>query len=188
MEKKFLVSVNELSEIFDCDKRWIQQLVSEGAFEKEARGKYDLAKCSKGYFKYLKDKRDGKDTQSLDGKKEKARLTKLQADKVGIEVEILLEKFVELELVEQHLSKVFASIRQKCLSLPSKLAPTIVTKKTVPSARKHLETEINEILNELCDYDPSTESTRTGKPVSGDKKKRVKAKATAKTNRKRVGK
>ena len=188
MKKNKLASVEELSKEINLSDRRIQQLVQEGVLNKEGRGKYDLLKCSLKLIKHYQALRDGKDTDSLDGKKEKTRLTKLQADKVGIEVEILLEKFIELDLVEQHLSRVFASIRQKCLSLPTKIAPTIITKRTVSSAKKHLEKEINEILNELCDYDPSRKPARSGKPVSGNKKKRGKAKTTAKADRKRVGK
>ncbi|MCH7623985.1 MAG: hypothetical protein IIB46_07900 [Nitrospinae bacterium] len=182
MKKNKLASVEELSREINLSDRRIQQLVKEGVLNKEGRGKYDLLKCSLKLIKHYQAIRDGKDTESLDGKKEKARLTKLQADKVGIEVEILLEKFIELDLVEQHLSRVFASIRQKCLSLPTKIAPSIQAKRTVASIKKVLETEITEILNELCNYDPSREPARSGKSVPGNKKKRGKAKTTAKAN------
>ena len=98
MKNKKLISVNELADIFNVSTRWVQQLAQDGVVSKLKSGKYDLYKCSQAYIKFLEKKLAGKDSKSADGKKEKRRLTKLQADSREID---LLAKKAEVISIER---------------------------------------------------------------------------------------
>lgn len=81
-----IVGARELAEILDITDRRVRQYVSEGTFEKEGHGRYDLKKVVRAYVQYQIDLQKAK--QSIGSKAdEETRLLKEKADAQAMENE-----------------------------------------------------------------------------------------------------
>lgn len=180
-----------LAELFGVSRQWIANLVRDGVLPPPiVRGKYELAPAISAYIQFLQKRaEDGDDDDGSKYRKAKARLTEAQADAEEIKVKTLKGELVDLKEVEDHFIRVFDTVQKRLQSLPTKLAPAIVSIQAIPEVKTTLEEEINQALNELANYNPE-QSAENPKPRStrGDKAKCAKAKAPRKPKSKRVGK
>ena len=177
-----------------------------GIFEKNESGKYDLSTCVKEYIEYKLD---------LDSSRAKGlNLEALKARHEEIKIQMSLEKLREYkaethrsEDVEEFLSNMLVSFKNKLSTLPSKLAMEIMGETDTNVAIKKVEEEIDIALNELSGYDPNKisrkrknidlnedlEEAEEEDDVKGENKKTVSksnkrnTKATKTTKRKSVG-
>lgn len=140
-----------LAEILGLTPRRIQQLVEDEVIPKpEKPGAYDIPACVQNYFYKLY---AADEDESLDGKFERARKAKAEADRIEFELEIKKNKYVQADLVEYELEKIIMNCRAKLLALPRKLAPLLATAQTPNEVEDNLTGGINEALNELVKPD-----------------------------------
>lgn len=120
---------------------------------------------------------------------DEARTRKLSAEAELAEIELAKAKgdLVPAALVIAAWEEVLRAMKAKLLAIPSKAAPVLAAEDNPGEVQKLLDTEIEEALNELSNYQPTVDATSTGssgEPVEqGDEQ----PEAAAKTNRKRVG-
>lgn len=90
---------------------------------------------------------------------EKMRLTKAQADKAEIEVNVLNEQMLRSEEVIKGWSVFVGNIRGALLNLPSKISHQVIGLETYAQAEELITSEVYEILDELSEqeYDESNE-------------------------------
>ena len=122
MKNEKFVSVNELSDIFNVSPRWVQQLAQDGIIPKLKSGKYDLYKCSQAYIKFLEKKLAENDSESPDAKREKRRLTKLQADSREIELLAKKAEVISIEQVQYVMGEMLAICTMGLESIPENIA------------------------------------------------------------------
>jgi len=122
MNNKNLVPVETIAKLFNVTTRWVQRLAKDEAIPKPERGKYHFIGCIQQYIKFLQERLKGKDADSVDGKKEKARLTKLQADEK--EIKILTEKglLIPVNDVQDTLSELISICAMGLESIPGRMA------------------------------------------------------------------
>lgn len=89
---------------------------------------------------------------------EKARLDKLRADKVELELGVLRGRLVPVEQVEEQWLSMAGNFRMRILSISSKLALRLLNKSDPNEVQRILETEHHEALKELSQHDPGSES------------------------------
>lgn len=145
-----------LAEILNITPRRIQQLVEDGVIPKPNKpGAYDIPECVQNY--YYKEF-GGDEDDDLDGKYERARKAKAEADRIEFDLEIKRNKYVLSDLVEYELEKIIGNCRAKLLALPRKLAPLVSTAESPGEAEEILTNGVNEALNELVKpvFDEST--------------------------------
>ena len=104
---------------------------------------------------------NGGPSHDLNPIQEKARLDKLKADKVQIEIDVLKETLIPIERVEQSWSKLVSAFRSKILAMPSKLSPRVCAVKEIKEVEKILKAEVNEALTELSEFDGGLNKQRT---------------------------
>jgi len=141
------VSQSQVAREVGCSQQYISLLIKQGLSsnsKKQVRKKDVVARLGK----------DNKKNNGFDYWFEKARHEKIKADLAELELAEKNRELISQNLIEEHLTKIFISIRQRLLSLPTKAAPMLHTKKTIHYVKKYLETEIDQILSELASYDP----------------------------------
>lgn len=149
------VNQKELAECLGVSPRNIRDISRDfGIFEKNESGKYELSTCIKEYIEYKLD---------LDSSRAKGlNLEALKARHEEIKIQMSLEKLREYkaethrsEDVEEFLSNMLVSFKNKLSTLPSKLAMEIMGETDTNVAIKKVEEEIDVALNELSGYDPN---------------------------------
>lgn len=141
------VSQSQVAREVGCSQQYISMLIKQGLPsnpKKQVRKKDVVARLGKD-----KKKNNGPDYWS-----EKARHEKIKADLAELELAEKNRELIPQHLIEEHLTKMFISIRQKLLTLPTKAAPMLHAKKPIHHVKKYLEAEIHQILSELANYDP----------------------------------
>jgi len=143
--------VSTIAKILNLTERRIQQLSQEGVIPKNERGRYDLENSVRGYVQFLQDRASGQSLESADYHKERARLTKLQADEKSLLLEQLRGKLLTVEDVSETWVEMITNARAKLLSLPNKMAGQVTGLQEMAEVEALLKTTIYEALTELAD-------------------------------------
>lgn len=148
------VNQKELAECLGVVPRTIRDLSkSLGLFERDPAGKYDLATCVREYIEYKIDLGTG----SAEALNLEALKAKHEEVKIQMSIEKLKEYKAEVhrsEDVEEFLSNMLVSFKNKLSVLPPKLAMEIMGETDTNKAILKVEEEINAALDELSEYDP----------------------------------
>ena len=148
------VNQKELAECLGVVPRTIRDLSkSLGLFERDPAGKYDLAACVREYIEYKIDLSSG----SAEALNLEALKAKHEEVKIQMSIEKLKEYKAEIhrsEDVEEFLSNMLVSFKNKLSVLPPKLAMEIMGETDTNRAIMKVEEEINAALDELSEYDP----------------------------------
>lgn len=138
-----------LAEILSITPRRIQQLVEEGVLPKPQKaGAYDIPSCVQCY--YYNEFSGGSD-EELDGKYERARKAKAEADRIEFDLNIKQGQYLHADLVQNEIEKSISNCRAKLLALPRKFAPQISVAGTPNEIEDILTNGIMEALNELVE-------------------------------------
>ena len=148
-DDKLIGSSEAMQEILDCSVMMLSHYRKDGLIIQPERGKYDIAASIKTYIKSLKNKSGGDD---IDFHTEKARLTKMQADKAEMEVLELSGDLVRVEDVIKEFQLQLMDMKGKLLSIPSKLATLVADIDNPAEAEDVINTYIRETLQELSEY------------------------------------
>ena len=94
---------------------------------------------------------------------DEARTRKVNAEAQIAEIELqkVRGELVPAEDVVNAWNDVLGALKSKLLSIPTKGAPIISTESKAGTCQKILEDLINEALEELSNYEPSTDPTKT---------------------------
>jgi len=155
------VDVATISRAFDCTQTYLTKMKGDGLIVQPKRGEYDLVESTRLYITHLRDK-SGKtitDGKVIDFHEEKARLTKMQADKAEMEVEELAGQLVRVDDVLDQWQNILADVKGKLLAIPSKLATLVADISNPAEAQELIDDYVREALQELSDYDRSRKST-----------------------------
>tara|TARA_B100000427_G_scaffold329369_2_gene345271 strand:- start:2017 stop:2547 length:531 start_codon:yes stop_codon:yes gene_type:complete len=168
-----LVSGKQVAEHLDITPEYVSKLKSQGILPGgRGKQKMNLRDSRLAYINFLRTKArltpKGSDTSITD---EKARLTKAQADKAEMEVEVITRGMIKAEEVRDGWVAIVSNVRAKLLNLPSKIAHQVVGLETYSEAEGLINEEIYEVLNELAateipdtlrgDVEPDSEGVQT---------------------------
>lgn len=142
-------NLHTLEEVLNLTKQRISQYVDSGIFPKpEKRGEYDLHKCVKAYYEHIHEVNNN--AGELDGKQERARKAKAEADRIEFELKIKKQEYLKAETVKDVWGNHISNCRAKLLALPRKTAPSLLGLKTETEIEKALKDFIYETLVELA--------------------------------------
>lgn len=152
------VNQKELAAILGITDRRVRQLKSEfGLFSgnaAEGKGikKYRLEKCVPEYINY---KLEAEVQQgAFDKEKEQAEHERIKKKISILKLRKLKRELHEADDVEEFLTNMLVDFKNRLLSLPSKVAPLVVSEDDVNAILDVLEKEIFETLEGLSEYDP----------------------------------
>jgi phage terminase Nu1 subunit (DNA packaging protein) len=164
---QLIVNADVMLEIMDCTPTMLTQYKKDGVMVQPVYGVYDLIPSIRNYLKKLKNKASAVTTEGvLDFHEEKARLTKMQADKAEMEVREMSGELVRVDDVLQDWESILMDCKGKLLSIPSKLATLVTDIENPAEAQNLIEDHIREALEELANYAVIRE--RQGNTAEGD--------------------
>ena len=147
--------------LLDITTRRLQQLSDEGIVKPVKRGTWDLVETLHGYVRYLRDGMKGPE-DTHEGRRERARLLKAQADKTELETAILRAEVIPADTVQHVWTQILGSCRARLLALPSRLAATALAAESFDEMESQARDLVDEALNELADFKPTLyRSTRS---------------------------
>ena len=185
------VTSKKLGEYLNVSYSRVYQLVRSGVLPEPVNGRFDPLKCNHAYIAHLKALAENKGDLSL--QKERARLTKNQADSAEIDLAKARGDAISLEDTAKLWSEMVEAFRARVLAIGPKVAP-LLDGLEVHERRDVVDTEVHEALTELSKYGGSSKKTKvrdtTGRAKGGKGKapaNRRNGKAATKANRKPVG-
>lgn len=143
-------TVEQIATVLKCTPRWINRLVKEQGFPRESRGKYDLVKCVHWYIDYLKNQNNQDESGNSKSEYEAMR-EKYKALREEIEFKKeVIGSVISIEDHEIRLEKIVSHIITKLEIIPNKASIRFDLNKETKKGLKEL---IDEIRDELSDYD-----------------------------------
>lgn len=153
------VSGKTLGKILNVTDRRIRQYAEEGVIEKASRGKYMLLPSIQKYIASLKANNEADQMHEQQGE--------LNYDDEHAKHEVIKRKIAEIQLAkiqgEVHaaedvrivMENMLSNFKARLLGVPSKMAPSLLARNEINVIQNLLEGELNEVLEELADYDPA---------------------------------
>ena len=141
-------NIQAIAKLLKLSERRIQQLAKEGVIPKAERGKYDLIGSVQGYIDYLKAKVGG-DFTAEEVLKNKNKLLKAKAELAEIDKMKASGELISKEEVKRTWLELVQKVKQKLLSIPNKVAPVVVTIKSINEIKLILQDKIYEALYEI---------------------------------------
>lgn len=130
----------------------VYNLANSGTIPKSNGGDWDIMACAHAYIKYLQG-RAGEEKR--DYAMERTRLTRHQADKAEMEVQVMAGQLLRAEIVEQVWTAMIMAFRAKILAIPSRLAAPISACQSTRETELLIRDVIEEAMIELAAYDVS---------------------------------
>lgn len=154
------ITVNSaaLEKIIGVSDRRIRQLAEENIIIRAAKGRYKLMDSITNYILTLKVQMEANNAESVDGEidleEEKAIHERVKRHISELKLQTMRGELHKSEDVERVMMDMLASVRAKLLSMPTKLAPILVSRSEIDFVRNTISREVMEALNELKDYNP----------------------------------
>lgn len=150
------VSITELHNLSGLDRRRVRAALADLRSEKGSKGALLFESREALPLLYICPGPD----DNLDLTRERARLAHFQANKTELEAAKLKGELIEVEEVADLVGQDYANVRAKLLSLPTKLAPELVSLDGLEQLRAAIERGVHEALAELsADKEYEAEST-----------------------------
>ena len=158
------VSLSEYARQKGVSYQAIQALIRKGVVKKEADGKIDPEKSDRTIANNRSPSHSSK--MKIEGMSdgpephgfmvEKIRLTKLQADKMDLELKKSRGELIEKNIFIKDIEKIIMAFRSRMLSRSVKIAPVLFGCESLVELKTELEKSDWECLNELSNIDPVT--------------------------------
>lgn len=154
------ITVNSatLEKILQLSDRRIRQLAEENIIIRAAKGRYKLMESISNYILTLKVSIEAGNSQISDGEidleEEKAMHERVKRQISELKLLTMQGELHKSEDVERVMTDMLVSIKTKLLSMPSKLAPILVSRNDIDFVKRTINSEVLEVLNELKEYNP----------------------------------
>ncbi len=154
------ITVNSatLEKIIGVSGRRIRQLAEENIIIRAAKGRYKLMDSISNYILTLKVAIESGNNESPDGEidleEEKAIHERVKRHISELKLQTMKGDLHKSEDVERVMTDMLVSIKTKLLSMPTKLAPILVSRNDIDFVRNTINREVLDALNELKDYNP----------------------------------
>jgi len=151
-------TADHLGALLSISGRRVRELASEGAFPRAKGGRYPVLECTHAFIASLRAREKAKPAPdpavaaaAIDGRQQRARLARLQADRVQLELERERGRLVDAETIRVAYVTLVTQARNRLLGVPS-AAKGAIPHLTVDEIEK-LEDLIVRALEEVADDD-----------------------------------
>lgn len=151
--------VHTIAKLLMISERRVQQLTKEGVIPKAERGRYELAPAVQGYIQFLQERSLRTDTSPIDYHVEKARLTKNQADLAEVEAAKARAEVADIDAITRVWSGLCAETRVRFRNIPARVVSSLVGSTDEREIKAVLMREIDQVLDDMADFDPVIEDT-----------------------------
>ena len=141
----------ELAKLLNITLPQCYNLANSGTIPKADNGTWNLAQCANAYIKYLQG-RAGEEKRAY--AEERTRLTKAQADKTELELQILRAGVIQASVVQTVWGRMTSAARARLLAMPYRIAHAALSANTFQEIEAAATALIAEALDELHEYSP----------------------------------
>ena len=152
-DSKQTITGAQLAGLLGLSTARIHQLVKEQVIRKEKRNCYILQTAIQDYVNYQAGKNAGGYAKGEGYQEEKARLTKLQADKAQLEVDTISGNLVPADDVSRKWYQVITDCKTRLLTVPAKAAPIVAAETEAGRVQTIIDDLVREALEELTEYE-----------------------------------
>ena len=147
----------ELAKLLNLTLPQCYNLANSGTIPKADNGTWNLAQCANAYIKYLQG-RAGEEKRAY--AEERTRLTKAQADKTELELQILRAGVVPAQVIQAVWGRMTGAARARLLAMPYRIAQAALSANTFHEIEAAATVLIAEALDELHEYSPDDYAPR----------------------------
>ena len=180
-----LVPKNQLAEIFGVSAHTIRFWIDDGLPVVERTGsgagrhnQYDTHAVTTWL-----ENRAAKKQDVIDYNEERARKTKLEADKLALDLLKMQRELIHVDDIERAWGSLVAAFRARVLSLPSRIASQVLTMTSAFDVEAFIRQQVYEALSELskdAEYDPEEGEAVSSPAPKPDRKPMGRPKKAAK--------
>lgn len=165
-ENKNYQKADVIARLFGKTTRRIQQLTQDGILPTEqtpAGRRYDLLPTIKRYIKYLEERAENKQPQSINEKMEakldaEIKYKKAKADKAKLELDEWKGQIYRASDIEKLTNELVFSVRSMLLALPGRVAMDVAAIDNPVEVSQYMARHVEALLDELAqhEYNPDT--------------------------------
>jgi phage terminase Nu1 subunit (DNA packaging protein) len=144
-------SAASLATLFGISERHVRRLARDGIIPKVARGKYPLTASVRGFIGELQRQVEGSQ-ESIDLRTEQARRTRLQADRLELDLSTQRGEFIHISNVRDVLAQFASRAAAVFQSAPSRIKNRIPNLK--PRELTIIKRELAGVSNAIADIRP----------------------------------
>ena len=149
-----IIKATELAKLLGITDRHLRNLANEGIIKKTEKGKYLFFESVQGYIEYIESKNDA-DVDLKDEKiREEIKKIKKDTELKALKISELKNQLHPAGVIEEVMTSMLVNIKGKLLSLPNKLAPTVIACDNLGEIQDIILTGISDTLTELSEYSP----------------------------------
>lgn len=163
-----LISLDMVCRVIDLTPQRVSQLVKEGVIPKHERGRFELVPVVNAYVQFLRQKRIVGNVHGDDYATQRTRLTKARADITEMEKAQMENRLIPSDDVEQTWNSIISNVRNRFISIPTKVAPAVFASNNLNEIRDIIRQEIYSALDELADAEVRTLNPILGAESDGD--------------------
>ena len=146
-----LYTVKAVAKWLDLSERRVRQLRDDKIITEYKPGLYDLKTANHQYINYLR-KNNPESESSIDYNAERAKLVRAKRESQELELQLRRKEVHTTEDVEQVMTDTLVRFKTRRMAIPAKLSPILSKKKDQTEIFKMLKTAIDEVLEELSDF------------------------------------
>lgn len=155
-----------IARLFGKTTRRIQQLTQDGILPTEqtpSGRRYDLLPTIKRYIKYLEERAEKQQPESISKKLEdkldaEIKYKKAKADKAKLELDELKGTMHRAADIEKLTNELVFSVRSMLLALPGRVAMDLAAINTAPEVSKYMAEHVSVLLDELATHEYNPEA------------------------------
>lgn len=145
-----LYSAKVIADLLDLTEKRVRQLRDEGIVKEATRNFYELKPTVQAYIAYIKGLNGG--AGKADYNEEKALLIKAKRQSEELDLQVKTNELHSADVVERIVSDMLIRFKSRMMSIPSKLAPKLVSMSDPTDISELLRSSIYEALFELSDF------------------------------------
>lgn len=139
-------SLEVIAQFLNITPRRVQQLASEGVIPKGKHGQYHFVGAVRGYIKYLQQRAEGRSTADAPAIEQRERLSRLQADRVEMELQERRGELISRSGVEAALSVKLIAAAEQFQGIPDRLSAVLAAETRAEVIHRNLTDEIRNAM------------------------------------------
>lgn len=143
-----------LAKILNLSERHLRRLAEENVIKKNGQNKYLFLESIHSYLDYLELKNDADVDLKEEKIKEEIKKIKKDTELKALKISELKNQLHSATVIEEVMTNMLVNIKGKLLSLPNKLAPTVIACDNLGEIQDIILTGISDTLTELSEYSP----------------------------------
>ncbi|MGE0660440.1 MAG: hypothetical protein AB7O63_13155 [Reyranellaceae bacterium] len=165
------IGTGALARLLDITSQRVGQLVAAGILRKVGRGRFKLDEAVGAYVRFLRGQPTGTDGAGapLDYATERARLTRLQADRLELDLAEAEKRSAPISEIAEEIGREYTALRSQLLVIATKTAPLLAAEASIAACHRIVFEAVVAALTELTmDATTAASAEKLNERTKGD--------------------